>query len=130
MQPQTLPDQQEAADRTEAFRLITDGVALGLPIPQSLHAYHFHALCLGFYDEAPDTVDQWAAHLGMPQPARRTHIHRLDGDEPYQVYVSRDRIARLPGWVIEVSCHVPAPDAEVTAAQVLATASALDGAAR
>ncbi|MEU7843973.1 hypothetical protein AB0B39_23770 [Micromonospora sp. NPDC049114] len=118
-------------DRTKAFRLVVEGVAThGLPIPMSTDLHDTPSMTLRFDDDDTDAVDRWAAYLGLAAPTRSKRVHDLDRDRPWKSY-STDTCwtgSRVPGWPIRVWCLVTATDAEITAANVLATAAALDGA--
>ncbi len=119
------------ADRSIAFRLVVEGVAThGLPIPMSTDLYDTPSMTLRFDDDDTDAVDRWSAYLGLTAPTRSKRVSDLDSDRPWKSY-STDTCwtgTRVPGWPTRVWCLASATDAEITAANVLATAAALDGA--
>ncbi|MGC4891105.1 hypothetical protein [Micromonospora sp. DT227] len=110
------------ADREAAWSLIIGCTVMGLPLPEQIDLYSFHALYLKFDTGDTGAVDRWAAYLGLPAAARSERAHSVDSATPLTGYSTRmTRHPSLPGWSVSVSCSVPATADEIEAARVEVT---------
>ena len=111
-------EQAKPATRSQAFGLITGGVALGLTIPTSIDLHAHNSLNLRADDYDTEAVYRWAAYLNLPEPARVGRVHALDSERPWTALTSSvsRRSPMLPDWSIQVWCLVVATPDEIAAA--------------
>ncbi|SCL20445.1 hypothetical protein [Micromonospora inyonensis] len=106
--------------RRKAFDLAAAGIAAGLPVPLYVRvAAHDGPLPAGLTlqcgDDDTDTVDRWAAWLGLPRPALVDRPLDGSGGRWFQPYQSAGWNHPVTGGHTRVVsyCDVPAPaDAE------------------
>lgn len=109
----TAPRQPVDPDpRRAAYELVLAGVAAGLPIPDEARIPSNNtAFTVHLADNDPDSVDRWAAFLGLGEP---TYSSAMRGPRrPFRAYEARGRsLPGLPGWAVDVASFCDVPDAD------------------